>query len=153
MNGVIVSEDYTRAVTLDKRIKANSHAMEDCFWEVCKGLKEMRDGKLYKELGYQNFEDYSQNEIGFSREQARKYIKISETYSDENANPGWHLGATKLFLLTKLDEPLREEFIQNNDVSEMSKRELEEKIKEINELKAENEKMQEYTKQLAEKIN
>ena len=153
MNGVIVSEDYTRAVTLDKRIKANSHAMEDCFWEVCKGLKEMRDGKLYKELGYQNFEDYSQNEIGFSREQARKYIKISETYSDENANPGWHLGATKLFLLTKLDEPIREEFIQNNDVSEMSKRELEEKIKEINELKAENEKMQEYTKQLAEKIN
>ena len=153
MNEIVVSEDYTRAVTLDKRIKANSHAMEDCFWEVCKGLKEMRDGKLYKELGYQNFEDYSQNEIGFSREQARKYIKISETYSDENANPGWHLGATKLFLLTKLDEPLREEFIQNNDVSEMSKRELEEKIKEINDLKAENEKMQEYTKQLAEKIN
>lgn len=148
---VIVSEDYTRAVTLDKRIKANSHAMEDCFWEVCKGLKEMRDGKLYKELGYQNFEDYSQNEIGFSREQARKYIKISETYSDENANPGWHLGATKLFLLTKLDEPIREEFIQNNDVSEMSKRELEEKIKEINDLKAENEKMQEYTKQLADR--
>ena len=127
--------------------------MEDCFWEVCKGLKEMRDGKLYKELGYQNFEDYSRNEIGISRVQAYKYVKIAETYSDENANPGWHLGATKLFLLTKLDEPIREEFIQNNDVSEMSKRELEEKIKEINELKAENEKMQEYTKQLAEKIN
>lgn len=150
---VIVSEDYTRAVTLDKRIKANSHAMEDCFWEVCKGLKEMRDGKLYKELGYQNFEDYSRNEIGISRVQAYKYVKIAETYSDENVNPGLHLGATKLFLITKLDEPLREEFIQNNDVSEMSKRELEEKIKEINDLKAENEKMQEYTKQLAEKIN
>lgn len=153
MNGVIVSEDYTRAVTLDKRIKANSLAMEDCFWEVCKGLKEMRDGKLYKELGYQNFEDYSQNEIGISRVQAYKYVKIAETYSDENVNPGLHLGTTKLFLLTKLDEPIREEFIQNNDVSEMSKRELEEKIKEINDLKAENEKMQEYTKQLTEKIN
>lgn len=153
MNGVIVSEDYTRAVTLDKRIKANTHAMEDSLWEICKGLKEMRDGKLYKELGYDNFDDYSQNEIGISREQARKYVKISETYSDENANPGWHLGATKLFLLTKLDEPLREEFIQNNDVSEMSKRELEEKIKEINDLKAEKEKILEYNKQLAEKIN
>ena len=153
MNGVIVSEDYTRAVTLDKRIKANSHAMEDCFWEVCKGLKEMRDGKLYKELGYDNFDDYSQTEIGIKRNQAYKYAKIADTYTDENVSPGIHLGATKLFLLTKLDEPLREEFIQNNDVSEMSKRELEEKIKEINDLKAENEKMQEYTKQLAEKIN
>ena len=150
---VIVSEDYTRAVTLDKRIKANSHAMEDCFWEVCKGLKEMRDGKLYKELGYDNFDDYSQTEIGIKRNQAYKYAKIADTYTDENVSPGIHLGATKLFLLTKLDEPLREEFIQNNDVSEMSKRELEGKIKEINELKAENEKMQEYTKQLAEKIN
>ena len=64
-----------------------------------------------------------------------------------------HLGTTKLFLLTKLDEPLREEFIQTNDVNNTSTRELEEKIKEINDLKAENEKMQEYTKQLAEKIN
>lgn len=150
---VIVSEDYTRAVTLDKRIKANTHAMEDSLWEICKGLKEMRDGKLYKELGYDNFDDYSQNEIGINRNQAYKYAKIADTYTDENVSPGIHLGATKLFLLTKLDEPLREEFIQNNDVSEMSKRELEEKIKEINDLKAEKEKILEYNKQLAEKIN
>ena len=153
MNGVIVSEDYTRAVTLDKRIKANSHAMEDSLWEVCKGLKEMRDGKLYKELGYDNLEDYSENEVGIKKSQAYCFIKIAESYSEENFRPVGKIGTTKLFLLTKLDEPLREEFIQNNDVSEMSKRELEEKIKEINELKAENEKMQEYTKQLAEKIN
>lgn len=149
---VIVSEEYTRAVTLDKRIKANTHAMEDSFWEVCKGLKEMRDGKLYKELGYDNFDDYSQNEIGIKRNQAYKYAKIADTYTDENVSPGIHLGATKLFLLTKLDEPLREDFIQNNDVSEMSKRELEEKIKEINDLKAEKEEILEHNKQLAEKI-
>lgn len=153
MNGVIVSEDYTRAVTLDKRIKANSHAMEDSLWEICKGLKEMRDGKLYKELGYQNMADYSENEVGIGRKQSERYIKIAETYSEENATSMSHLGTTKLFLLTKLDEPLREEFIQTNDVNNTSTRELEEKIKEINDLKAENEKMQEYTKQLAEKIN
>ena len=153
MNGVIVSEDYTRAVTLDKRIKANSHAMEDSLWEVCKGLKEMRDGKLYKELGYDNLEDYSENEVGIKKTQAYCFIKIAASYSEENFRPVGKIGTTKLFLLTKLDEPIREEFIQNNDVSEMSKRELEEKIKEINDLKAENEKMQEYTKQLAEKIN
>ena len=153
MNGVIVSEDYTRAVTLDKRIKANSHAMEDSLWEICKGLKEMKDGKLYKELGYQNMADYSENEVGIGRKQSERYIKIAETYSEENATSMSHLGTTKLFLLTKLDEPLREEFIQTNDVNNTSTRELEEKIKEINELKAENEKMQEYTKQLAEKIN
>lgn len=150
---VIVSEEYNRAVLLDKRIKANSHAMEDSLWEICKGLKEMKDGKLYKELGYQNMADYSENEVGIGRKQSERYIKIAETYSEENATSMSHLGTTKLFLLTKLDEPLREEFIQTNDVNNTSTRELEEKIKEINDLKAENEKMQEYTKQLAEKIN
>lgn len=153
MNGVIVSEDYTRAVTLDKRIKANSHAMEDSLWEICKGLKEMKDGKLYKELGYQNMADYSENEVGIGRKQSERYIKIAETYSEENATSMSHLGTTKLFLLTKLDEPLREEFIQTNDVNNTSTRELEEKIKEINELKAEKEEILEHNKQLAEKIN
>lgn len=151
MSEIVVSEDYTRAVTLDKRIKANSHAMEDSLWEVCKGLKEMRDGKLYKELGYDNLEDYSENEVGIKKTQAYCFIKIAESYSEENFRPVGKIGTTKLFLLTKLDEPLREEFIQNNDVSEMSKRELEEKIKEINDLKAENEKIQEYNKQLADR--
>lgn len=153
MNGVIVSEDYTRAVTLDKRIKANSHAMEDSFWEVCKGLKEMRDGKLYKELGYQNFEDYSQNEIGISRMQSHRYIKIAESLTEENVTSMLHLGTTKMFLISKLDEQDREDLIEKTDIENTSTRELEEKIKEINDLKAEKEKILEYNKQLAEKIN
>ena len=151
MNEIVVSEEYNRAVLLDKRIKANSHAMEDSLWEVCKGLKEMRDGKLYKELGYDNLEDYSENEVGIKKTQAYCFIKIAESYSEENFRPVGKIGTTKLFLLTKLDEPIREEFIQNDDVSEMSKRELEEKIKEINELKAEKEEILEHNKQLADR--
>ena len=49
---VIVSEDYTRAVTLTRSIIANAQAAQQSLYEVCKGLKEMRDGKLYKELGH-----------------------------------------------------------------------------------------------------
>ena len=151
MNEIVVSEEYNRAVLLDKRIKANSHAMEDSLWEICKGLKEMKDGKLYKELGYQNMADYSENEVGIGRKQSERYIKIAETYSEENATSMSHLGTTKLFLLTKLDEPLREEFIQTNDVNNTSTRELEEKIKEINDLKAEKEEILEHNKQLADR--
>ena len=151
MSEIVVSEEYNRAVLLDKRIKANSHAMEDSLWEICKGLKEMRDGKLYKELGYQNMADYSENEVGIGRKQSERYIKIAETYSEENATSMSHLGTTKLFLLTKLDEPLREEFIQTNDVNNTSTRELEEKIKEINDLKAEKEEILEHNKQLADR--
>lgn len=131
---LVVSEEYSRAVSLDKKIKANAQAAQESLYEVCKGLKEMRDGKLYKELGYQTFEEYSENEVGVGRRQAERYIKIAETFSEENATPVSHLGSTKLFLLTKLDEQEREDLIQSNNVEDMSKRELEAKIKEIKEL-------------------
>lgn len=55
MNEVVLSEDYNKAVSLTRRICANAQAAQDSLFEVCKGLKEMHDSKLYKELGYQNF--------------------------------------------------------------------------------------------------
>lgn len=144
---LVVSEEYSRAVSLDRRIKANAQAVQESLYEVCRGLKEMRDGKLYKALGYQNFEEYSENEVGIKRHMAYKYCSIAEI---ENVEPVQHLGVTKLSILAKLDEQEREDFIQNNNVKDMSKRELEAQIKQ---LKAENEKMNDYTKKLAGKIN
>ena len=66
---VIVSAEYTRAVTITKSIIAHAQAMQASLWEVCKGLKEMRDGKLYREIGYQTFEEYCEREIGIKRRQ------------------------------------------------------------------------------------
>lgn len=131
------SRAYTRAVMLDRKIKANAQAAQESLYEVCKGLKEMRDGKLYKELGYQNMADYSESEIGIGRKQSERYIKIAESFSEENATSMSHLGTTKMFLLTKLDEQERDEFIQTVDVENTSTRELEEKIKKLNAEKSE----------------
>lgn len=144
---LVVTAEYNKAVLLDRKIKANAQAAQESLYEVCKGLKEMRDGKLYKELGYQNFEDYSENEVGIKRHMAYKYCSIAEI---ENVEPVQHLGITKLSILAKLDEQEREDFIQNNNVEDMSKRELEAQIKQ---LKKEQEKMNGYTRELSEKIN
>ena len=124
----VMSADYTKAVSLTRKIKANAAAAQESLWEVCKGLKEMHDGKLYKELGYQNFEEYSENEVGFGRRQAQKYLAIA---SIENGNSSSHfekIGVTKLALLAKLDEPQREEIQQNVDVESVTVKELKEKI-------------------------
>lgn len=146
---LVVSEEYSRAVSLDRRIKANAQAAQESLYEVCKGLKEMRDGKLYKELGYENFEEYSEHEVGMSKRNANRYVAIAEML--ESGTPvSQNIGATKLYLLSTLSEPDREEILQNNNVEDMSKRELEAQIKQ---LKAENEKMNDYTKELAGKIN
>lgn len=159
-NEVIVSEQYTSAVSLNQKIKAHAHAAHESLLEVCKGLKEMRDGKLYKELGYQNFEDYTENEVGFTRQQAYRYIGIVERLPVDFVNPGLqNIGVNKLYLLSALTEDQRKEITENNDVAEMTKRELEEKIKELkaisknlDDIKSENNRLAHNAKVAQSKI-
>lgn len=134
---VIVSEDYTRAVSLTRTIIANAQAAQQSLYEVCKGLKEMRDGKLYKELGYQNFEDYTENEVGISRFMAYKYTAVAEI---ENVESIQHLGVTKLALLAKLDEPTRQEITEAVDIEAVTVKDLKVQIESLRNAKEKTEK-------------
>ena len=89
----------------------------------------MRDGKLYKELGYNSFEDYTENEVGLSRFMAYKYAAIADMKNVESIQ---QIGVTKLALLAKLDEPQREEIQQSVNVEEVSVRELKAEIDKLN---------------------
>ena len=129
----VLSADYTKAVSLTRRIKANALAAQESLWELCKGLKEMHDSKLYKELGYSSFEKYTEDEVGIKRHQAQKYIAIADM---ENGDSNHHLGVTKLALLARLDEPQREKIQQNVDVESVSVKELKYKIAELEKNKA-----------------
>ncbi len=131
-----VTNKYTEAYNLNVRICINAQIAQQNLYEVCKGLKEMRDGKLYKELGYRNFEDYTENEVGIKHSQAYKMISIAEKLPENSFHPGGKIGLSKLYLLSTLSEEERTEITVNNDVAEMSKRELEEKIKEIRSLQS-----------------
>lgn len=140
MNEVVLSEDYNKAVSLTRRICANAQAAQDSLFEVCKGLKEMHDSKLYKELGYSSFEQYTEEEVGIKRMQAYKYVTIGGM---ENVYSSIHfekVGVNKLALLAKLDEPQREEIQQTVNVEDVSVRELK---AEIDKLKAEKSKFDE----------
>lgn len=129
-----ITDSYIKAVNINRSIVANAQAAQMSLYEVCKGLKEMRDGKLYKELGYQNFEEYCENETGIKYRQAFNFIKIVEAYG-ENLQPVAGLGTTKLALLASLSEEERTEIAENTDLETVSKRELEEKVKEIKSLR------------------
>lgn len=135
---VIASAEYTRAVTLTKSIIAHAQAMQASLWEVCKGLKEMRDGKLYKEIGYSTFEDYCEQEIGIKRRQGQKYIAIAEM--GENAQSTAQIGAEKLYLLSRLDEDQREELTQTVDLESTTVRELKAQISALQSQNADTEK-------------
>ena len=144
---IVVSSEYTRAMKLNRHIKTHAQMAQESLYEVCKGLKEMRDGKLYQQLGYQNFEDYCVNEVGFNRNQAYKYISVAENLSSDFVSSRIQIGIQKLALLAKLDEPARQEVMQTVDVKSATVKDLNATIKKqeakIKELEESSEKTKE----------
>ena len=125
---VTVDDKYDKAFELNSRICFHAQQVEKNLFEVCKGLKEMHDSKLYKELGYSSFEQYTEEEVGIKRHQAQKYIAIAGMKNGDSSHHFEQLGVTKLALLAKLDEPQREEIQQAVSVGDVSVRELKDKI-------------------------
>lgn len=123
-----LTAEYAKAADLDRKIKVSAQLAQQSLYDMCMGLKEMRDGKLYKELGYSTFEDYTENEVGLSRFMAYKYAAIADMKNVESIQ---QIGVTKLSLLAKLDGPQREEIQQATDLESTSVKELKARIAEL----------------------
>ncbi len=119
-----------RAALLDSRIKANSQIAAESLVAVGRDLKAMRDEKLYSELGYESFEDYCNIKAHISLRGAYNFIKVYETYGDKLADIQ-HLGITKLVAMTALEPEERLELIESGAAKDLSTRELEKKIEEM----------------------
>lgn len=154
METTVLTKQHKTAIELNQKILITAQAAQQNLYDMCVMLKQMRDDKLYKELGYQNFEDYCESEVGFGREQGRKYISIIENV--KNANSSWHFGVTKLALLATLSEPEQEQLQQTVNLEDTSVRELKAEIarlkdahkKELKELSDENTELQGKMKEL-----
>ena len=46
-------------------------------------VKTIRDEKLYKELGFENFEDYTLNNFNYSRNTINERIQTAEVFGEE----------------------------------------------------------------------
>lgn len=124
---VIVPDDYSRAVTLTRSIIANAQAAQQSMWEVCKGLNEMKERKLYKEIGYSTFEDYCEQEIGITRRQGQKYAAVA-ALDGKSTSDFERIGVEKLYLLAKIDDEQREQITDSVDVESVTVRELRDQI-------------------------
>ncbi|MBD5143786.1 MAG: hypothetical protein HDT22_09315 [Ruminococcus sp.] len=152
MPDAVLSDKHSRAIALDRSIKIHAQIAQQSLYEVCKGLKEMHDDKLYKELGYPDFENYCISEVGIKKVQAYNFISIAERLSENFVQSIEQIGTTKLALLAKLDELERKEVIQTVDVESVTVKKLKEKIKEIkfqHDLELDDQKDQ-YEKKLQE---
>jgi len=152
-----ISAQREQALELHNKILVSAQLAQNNLWEMCSGLKQMRDGKLYKELGYQNFEEYCNEEFNMSRRNAYHYISVVENISPENVKTFSHFGRSKLMLLSTLSEPEQEKITEENDVESMTVRELEAQIKELKEknsaLKLDLDELAEEHERACEKAN
>ncbi len=126
-----VTDDYVKAVNLNYHLKAAAQVAQQSLYEMCKGFKEMRDSKLYKELGYSTFEDYCEKETGIKRRQVYRYIEVIEKLPSDFVSQGTQIGVKKLYLLSSLSEEERTEITENTDLENTSVRELEQQIRQI----------------------
>lgn len=123
-----ISSDYIKAAELDRRIKTSAQLAQQSLYDMCMGFKEMRDSRLYKELGYSDFGEYCEQEIGFKRSNVYNYIAVVENLPREFVQTSGQIGASKLLLLTKLSDEERTELAENIDLESTTVKELKAKI-------------------------
>lgn len=126
-----MEEKERAALDLDARIKIHANLAWQNLMESAKCLKEMRDTKLYLELGYNSFEDYTQQSLNIKQRQAYTYIKAYEDLGERFLQSNASLGITKLGMLAQIPAITRDEFVEQNDLASMS-------VEEVKKLVADN---------------
>lgn len=123
-----------QAMALHFEIKSSLAAAAGAMVDFCRQLKAMKDGKLYIHIGFDSFEDYVEKAHSIHKRQRYNYIqtyeKLGARLMEENAD----IGITKLQLLTKVSAIHRDEFLEENDLANISVSELEKLIEEKREL-------------------
>lgn len=123
-----LSAEYIKAAELDRRIKTSAQLAQQSLYDMCMGFKEMRDSRLYKELGYSDFGEYCEQETGFSRMNVYNYIRVAEKLPQDFVNSSLQIGVKKLTLLAKLSDEERTELAENIDLESTTVKELKVKI-------------------------
>lgn len=136
---IIHSEEHIKAVALHQKIMTSIELIDRNLWDMCTALKEMRDNKLYKEFGYQNFEDYCKNEFGMTRRNAYRYISSVENINPQFVTSMSQIGMTKLSLLATISQEQQVEIAEKVDLENTTVKKLKE---EIAQLKARNDDFQ-----------
>lgn len=136
---VEVSEETNRAVLLHQDIIFNRDQAASHLYKMCCQLKEMRDTGLYERLGFADFDGYVEQAANIKKRQAYNYIRIVEQLGEDFLQSNAQLGVTKLTLLTEVSPMDREEFVEENNIEDMTVKELERQI----------EALKEQTKQLS----
>ena len=128
MSEEIMLTEKQQAEALHKQITGYGEVIYQSLYGMCTAIKQMRDSKLYRALGYDTFEAYTEEKLGMKHSQAYRYIAIAEKFAEDSFPSMGKIGMTKLTLLTALTDDQREEITQTVDLESTTVRELREQI-------------------------
>lgn len=128
-----LSEEQNEALNLHYEIIAKGNLAASAMVDFCQNLKRMRDERKYLLLGHETFEEYVEQDVGIKQRQAYTYISALESLGEKYLQSNANLGISKLGMLAALPWYERKEVEENNDVAEMSTRELKETISKLHE--------------------
>lgn len=128
-----LSEEQNEALNLHYEIIAKGNLAASAMVDFCQNLKRMRDERKYLLLGHETFEEYVEQDVGIKQRQAYTYIQALESLGEKYLQSNASLGISKLGMLAALPWYERKEVEENNDVAEMSTRELKDAINQLHE--------------------
>jgi hypothetical protein len=117
-----------QAEALHKQITGYGEVIYQSLYGMCTAIKQMRDSKLYKVLGFDTFEAYTEEKLGMKRAQAYTYIAIADRLSADFVQSTGQIGIQKLYLLAMAPEETRTEITQTVDLESTTVRELKAQI-------------------------
>lgn len=120
-----LSGEVSRANIVHGEIMASKKQVAVGIYELARGLKTMRDEKLYLRLDCEDFEGYCEKLAKVNVSQAYKYIKVYEELGGGILQSSGNLGIEKLFLITQLPYDEKNRALDDpSEIEGMSVREL-----------------------------
>ena len=118
-------------------------------------VKKIRDEKLYKELGFESFEEYTISTFDYSKRTANERIQLAEAFGEEYERARASLGHRKMKGLATMPEEQRNHVMEHGidtpnghkSLEEVTTRELEDYKKRNKTLEQQNAQLQSQVKQ------
>lgn len=125
-----ITAETKSALDVHNSIIAAEQTAATAIMSLCENLKKMRDTGLYKSLGFEKFEDYTEQACNIKKRQAYNYIQTYERLGGSFLQSNAQLGITKLQLLTEVCAVDRDDFVAENDLEGMSVAEVKKLVEE-----------------------
>lgn len=125
------SPEYGEAIKLHQEIMANGTLTVRAFYEMCRCLYQMKNGKLYTALGYKDFDSYCEQMANIKSRQAAKYVAVYKKLGPQFLQSTSITDIEKLYYIAQMNAFDRQELLEQVDVNNTSVEQLKEEIERL----------------------